>query len=88
MKQKKKKKIILISLIITAVIFITFALTDLVRTRYEKDPLFAVPLLKYDSGSIDYYGLGYKVYKDVNFLNGDINYYYAVWFVPKFLYVR
>jgi hypothetical protein len=85
---KQKTKTIIITIILAAVIFITFALIDLVRTRYEKDPLFAVPVLKYDSGSIDYYGLGYKVYKDVNFLNGDVKYYYAIWFTPKFLYVK
>jgi hypothetical protein len=82
------KKIKIIVVIAIAVMLLVFAMVDLVRSRFGEDPIFAVPLLKYDSGSADFYGIGYKVYKDVNFLNGEVKYYYAAWFVPKYTYVE
>jgi hypothetical protein len=67
------------------VVWAVLMLTDLYRTRLDEPPLFAVPLLHYDSGSVDYYGLFYKIWKDVNILNGDTEYYMTAWFVPKFI---
>jgi hypothetical protein len=74
-------------IIITGVMIIwaVLMLTDLYRTRMSEPPLFAVPILRYDSGSVDYYGLFYKIWKDVNILNGDTEYYMTAWFVPKFI---
>jgi hypothetical protein len=57
---KKKHKIIIIIFIVWA----SFVVTDFTLSRFDKRPIFAVPIKVYkDGGSVEYYGLGYKVIK-------------------------
>lgn len=59
----KKIKIIIIIFILILVIFTGFFTTDLVRTKNDKKPVFAVKTAAYDDGgSIRYTGLFYNVY--------------------------
>jgi hypothetical protein len=85
----KDRKYELIRNIIIGIIFILAAMAaaDYLHYLCKMPPLFALPLIRYDSGSVDYYGFGYKVFMDVNILNGDVHYYYNGWFVPKFFYI-
>lgn len=67
-KQKKKKnKINIIINVIFGIIMILIilAVIDIVMVvKYEKGPIFSIPLKTYDDGgSKEYYGLGYKVIK-------------------------
>lgn len=50
------------------IVWVAFLITDFSLAKANKSPLFAVPIVKYkDGGSSEYYGLGYKVIKYVNF---------------------
>jgi hypothetical protein len=80
-KKLKKKLIIAGAVFIVLVGFLCF---DIYRAKTDQPPVFAVPLLRYENGSADYYGIGYKVWKDVNIINGDTEYYLTAWFVPKY----
>ncbi len=63
------KKDIVISVIISIIFIIAviFFLVDYIRVKDNEAPIFSVPLIKYqDGGSIEYFGLGYKVIKYVN----------------------
>jgi hypothetical protein len=80
--KRLKKKLIIAGSVLAVIL--AFLCCDIYRTRLEKPPIFAVPLLRYENGSADYYGLGYKVWKDVNIINGDTEYYLTAWFVPKY----
>ncbi|MDR0974691.1 MAG: hypothetical protein LBL80_03235 [Ruminococcus sp.] len=83
----KKFKLIRNAIIIAAVcLLITFFTVDFLRVKSDEPPIFAVPLIRYYSGSIDYYGAGYKIWKDVNILTGGTEYYISSWFVPKYLF--
>jgi hypothetical protein len=77
-----KKKLAVAGAII--IICIGFLCCDLYRSRLDLPPIFAVPILRYENGSTDYYGIGYKVWKDVNIINGNTAYYLTAWFVPKY----
>jgi hypothetical protein len=87
---EKDRKYELIRNIIIGIIFILAAMAaaDYLYFLTGMPPHFALPLIRYDSGSVDFYGFGYKVFMDVNNLNGDVHYYYNGWFVPKFFYVN
>ncbi len=72
---------------VSAVIFIlaAFFATDLIRTkRYGLPPVFCVPVIEYGNGSADYYGLGYKVWKDYHPFDETVDYYVGFWLIPKF----
>lgn len=57
---KKKYKIILL----LCIIWLSFFLVDFTLSRYDRKPIFAVPVKVYkDGGSVEYCGLGYKVIK-------------------------
>jgi len=61
---KRRSRIIGVILII----WIAFLITDFSLAKKNKSPVFAIPVIKHkDGGSIEYYGLGYKVIKYVNF---------------------
>ncbi len=60
---KKTKNIVKIIL----VTWLVFLITDFALAQAEKPPIFAIPIVKYkDGGSVEYYGLGYKVIKYVD----------------------
>jgi hypothetical protein len=86
----KDRKYELIRNIVFGVILIiaATAAADYLCFLTETPPRFALPLISYENGSIDYYGVGYKIFKDVNNLSGEVHYYYNAWFVPKFFYVE
>ncbi len=59
---KKRGAIICIILVIWS----AFIITDFSLARANKLPIFAIPIIRYkDGGSIEYYGLDYKVIKYV-----------------------
>jgi hypothetical protein len=59
------KKIKVIGSIIL-VIWLIFSIIDFSLARANRTPIFAIPIIAYkDGGSIEYYGLGYKVIKYV-----------------------
>lgn len=61
---KFKRTILIVS--ITLVLFSSFFITDYVRTVNNQSPVFSIPILRLkDGGSIEYFGLGYKVIKYV-----------------------
>jgi hypothetical protein len=67
MKAKKAKKLI-IALIILLVVSFTFCTIDTIRASNAKKPLFCLPLVRFkDGGTVHYYGLGYSIYKKVNY---------------------
>jgi hypothetical protein len=86
MAKKHKKRLLPKKLIIAAVFVLWsgFLLCDLYRTRLETPPIFALPLITYEGGSAVYYGLGYKIWKDVNILTDVTEYYMTAWFVPLY----
>lgn len=64
MAKKRRIHIVIVILIIWTLFFIT----DFSLAKAKKSPVFAIPLIRYkDGGSTEYYGLGYKVIKYVNF---------------------
>ncbi|MDP5277183.1 hypothetical protein [Chengkuizengella axinellae] len=53
---------------IVLVLWVLFFITDLSLSKTNHSPIFAIPKVYYeDGGSTEYYGLGYKVIKYVNF---------------------
>lgn len=70
MNKMKGKKVIYIMLSIVVIILLC-NVTDYLRAKNNKRPIFALPINKYkDGGSIEYFGPGYKVLK-CNTLGGD-----------------
>lgn len=58
--KRKSKKVILVILLI----WLTFVITDFTLSKFNLRPIFAIPLYKLkDGGTVEYYGLGYKVIK-------------------------
>ena len=69
-KPRKKKKFRLLNRIINIVLVIALIILFLVTldivliTKYQKGPIFAIPVKTYqDGGTREYYGIGYKVIK-------------------------
>lgn len=61
---KKRKYIVKVLLIL----WVLFFITDFSLAKLNKSPIFAIPVIRYkDGGSTEYYGLGYKVIKYVDF---------------------
>jgi hypothetical protein len=81
---KFKRTIIIVS--ITIVLFLSFFITDYVRTVNNQSPVFSIPILRLkDGGSIEYFGLGYKVIKYVLIKEGgtkEETYKIGTWFMP------
>lgn len=58
-----KRKVVKIILII-AWIWIAFVTIDFTLSKINQSPIFALPVRVYkDGGTVEYYGLGYKVIK-------------------------
>lgn len=62
---KKKYKII----ILLFGIWLVFITTDSMLSKWNQRPIFSLPIVHYkDGGTIEYYGLGYKIiqYRSIN----------------------
>ena len=58
-----KKKIIIICLIVFVCLWTTFFVTDSIRCKNDKEPIFCVEVARYnDGGSIKHVGLFYNYY--------------------------
>ena len=65
-------------------IALCFFSVDLVRAKKNNQPpIFCVPVIEYENGSEDYYGLFYKVWKDYNPFEDETRYYMGFWLLPK-----
>ncbi|MCH5194075.1 MAG: hypothetical protein J1F11_08950 [Oscillospiraceae bacterium] len=57
---------------------------DLLRAKKNNQPpMFCYPVIEYENGSVDYYGLFYKVWKDYDPFDDETRYYVGFWFIPK-----
>jgi hypothetical protein len=86
-KYKKTKAKTIRRVVIAVFLCITaaFFTIDLLRVGRDAPPVFCVPLIYYDDGgSVDYYGIGYKVIKDYDITEDETEFYIAPWFMPKF----
>ncbi|MGN0667351.1 MAG: hypothetical protein ACI4KF_12605 [Huintestinicola sp.] len=72
-------------LAVLAVLLTVFVATDTVRTKlYGTDPLFCVKAVEYSDGvSADFYGLGYKIWRDYDPFEDSTEYYISLWILPK-----
>ena len=86
-KSHKKRKIVIAFAAVLFIISASFFTTDLIRARkYSLPPKFCIPVFYYsDSQSVDYYGLGYKVWKDSDPFDNVTHYYVGFWFLPKII---
>ena len=67
-KNTKLKNIIIISILSLAILFSIFFVTDSIRCKNEKEPIFCIHYGSYkDGGSKHFIGLGYNYYKIVNY---------------------
>ena len=78
-----KKKIIIICLIVFVCLWTTFFVTDSIRCKNNKEPIFCVEVARYnDGGSIKYVGLFYNYYSikqlTVNEVDGNYESEYLV----------
>ena len=72
-----KKKIIIIFVIVFLCLWTTFFVTDSIRCKNDKEPIFCVEVARYnDGGSIKYVGLFYNYYaiKQLTVNEVDCNY--------------
>lgn len=80
---RARKITALVCAVVFGIALILFS-ADLVRVkRRNQPPIFCVPVIEYDNGSVDYYGLFYKVWKDYNPFEDETRYYMGFWFIPK-----
>ncbi|MBU3169963.1 hypothetical protein [Clostridium estertheticum] len=82
-----KKRSIIIGGLLS--ILLIFFITDFYLEKANKSPVFAIPMVRYkDGGSIEYYGLGYKVIKYSNLTGSEIKMDFGTWFMkfspPKY----
>lgn len=57
---------------------------DLLRAKHKGlPPIFCIPVIEYGNGSVDYYGLFYKVWKDYDPFEDETRYYLGFWLIPK-----
>ncbi len=85
-KQLSPKKRKAIAVICGIILFIAAAMfsVDLIRAkRYNLPPVFCVSVMEYSSGSTDYLGLFYKVWKDHDPFEDTTRYYVGFWLIPK-----
>lgn len=83
MSPKARKIVAIICAAILGIAAVLFSVDLLRAKRSNLPPLFCYPVMEYDNGSTDYYGLFYKVWKDYNPFEDETRYYVGFWFVPK-----
>ena len=83
MDEKKRRKIIVISAVIMVICGMFTG--DVLRTKtFGLPPIFCIPSDHLSDGvSRDYYGLGYKIWEDVNPFDGKTEYKITLWIIPK-----
>lgn len=80
----KARKITAVICTVIFVIALALFSVDLIRAKKNNQPpLFCCPLIEYDNGSADYYGLFYKVWRDYDPFENETRYYVGFWFIPK-----
>lgn len=80
---KARKAIAAMCAVIVGISMIFFSVDFLRAKRRNQPPLFCVPVIEYGSGSTDYYGLFYKVWKDYDPFENETRYYMGFWLIPK-----
>ena len=86
--RKKHIRILLIVLFSFVVIAASFFTIDYLRIkRYKTPPFFCIPVYEYENGSTDYYGIGYKIWKDYDSFDNETEYYITFWILPKFWHI-
>ena len=80
---KARKAIAAMCAVIVGISMIFFSVDFLRAKHRNQPPLFCVPVIEYGSGSTDYYGLFYKVWKDYDPFENKTRYYMGFWFIPK-----
>ena len=80
---KMRKIIAVVCITILGIAAALFSVDLLRAKKNNQPPLFCYPVIEYDNGSIDYYGLFYKVWKDYDPFDNETRYYVGFWFVPK-----
>lgn len=80
---KARKAIAAMCAVIVGISLIFFSVDFLRAKRRNQPPLFCVPVIEYDNGSTDYYGLFYKVWKDYDPFENETRYYMGFWLIPK-----
>ena len=83
MSPKLRKIITVICITILGISAALFSVDLLRAKKNNQPPLFCYPVIEYDNGSTDYYGLFYKVWKDYNPFEDETRYYVGFWFIPK-----
>lgn len=87
-KKPLSKKAGRIRKIITGIllaIVISFFTTDYIRIKiHSHPPIFCIPIIRYEHGSVDYYGAGYKIWEDYDPFEDTSVYYVTLWILPKF----
>ncbi|MDE5577403.1 MAG: hypothetical protein K2J11_08455 [Oscillospiraceae bacterium] len=83
MSPKIRKIITAICITILCIAAALFSVDLLRAKKNNQPPLFCCPVIEYDNGSTDYYGLFYKVWKDYDPFEDETRYYVGFWFVPK-----
>ncbi len=74
-------------IIITLIVFSIGSFSvDFIRVKnLGLEPICSVQIIDYGNGSVDYYGAGYKIWKDYHPADETTKYYMGFWFVPKFI---
>lgn len=80
---KIRKAAAIVCAVLLGISLIFFSVDFFRAKRRNQPPLFCVPVIEYDNGSTDYYGLFYKVWKDYNPFEDETRYYMGFWLIPK-----
>lgn len=60
------------TIVVMIIFYLLIFLTDFTLSKLNTSPIFSYPLIRYkDGGSVEYYGLGYKIIK-YRSIEGDI----------------
>ena len=83
MDPKKRRRIIAAAAVISVIC--AMFVTDFLRTKgFGLPPVFCIPSDHLSDGvSRDYYGFGYKIWKDTNPFDGRTEYKVTLWIIPK-----
>ena len=69
-----KKKIIIVCIITFVCLWTIFFITDSIRCKNDKEPIFCVEVARYDDGgSIKYVGLFYNYYSIKQLITVEVN---------------
>ena len=85
-KFKRRAAVIAVTISVICLMFTV----DALRARvFVQPPIFCVPTdVLSDGVSRDYYGLGYKIWKDTDPFDGSTEYRVSLWILPKAVNIR